>query len=334
MKNSMKIMLAAFLMLLFQMPVAAKLVKFSVNMKGVTVKSTGIHISGDFQTAAGFPDGDWNSASTAMTARKDNPDIYEVTVNIPAFRKYEFKFVNGDLFYEVEFVPEESRVGYDFVDNRWFYLDSLNNDTTYIGPLMFGGNAPEGKKLLRFRVGMNSTTVAAAGVHVSGSFNANSYTATRMYSFNGSVFDAYTYVDSGTTVSYLYVNGNNSGGEEVISGACANAGKRSSTVSADLVLDSLCFSSCDMCKTTSIGELTAKADWKVYPNPVHQTMYIEFPQGFRSEKLEVYNLQGESMLSRDLNAATQTTVDVSVLPAGIYFVECAYLVKRIVITHP
>ena len=113
----------------------AKRVKFAVDMTGQTISPNGVHISGDFQTEAGFPT-DWDSESTVMN-KETGSDIYSVTVNIPAFRKYEYKYVNGDKFYEVEFVPEKSRVGYDFSDSRWIYIDSLSDDVTLLPKLLF-----------------------------------------------------------------------------------------------------------------------------------------------------------------------------------------------------
>ncbi|MBK8686725.1 MAG: hypothetical protein IPN26_18020 [Bacteroidetes bacterium] len=48
-----------------------------------------------------------------------------MVVDLPAFAKYEYKFLNGDQGYEVEVVPEESRANYNLSDNRWIYVDSL-----------------------------------------------------------------------------------------------------------------------------------------------------------------------------------------------------------------
>ena len=81
--------------------VFAKKVKFAVDMTGQVISPNGVHISGDFQTEAGYPT-DWDAEATTLT-KEGSTNIYSVTVNIPAFRKYEYKYVNGDKFYEVEF---------------------------------------------------------------------------------------------------------------------------------------------------------------------------------------------------------------------------------------
>jgi len=74
--------------------VNAKKVKFSVDMTGQTISSYGVHVSGDFQTLAGYSGGDWASNTTLMAQEADT-NIYSIVVDIPAFKKYEYKFLNG-----------------------------------------------------------------------------------------------------------------------------------------------------------------------------------------------------------------------------------------------
>ncbi|MFN5621346.1 MAG: hypothetical protein ACK478_08590, partial [Flavobacteriales bacterium] len=114
---------------LFASVSVAKHIRFTVDMTDQVVSPNGVHLTGDFQALLGLENGDWQSNTLLMEQQSDT-NLYSVVLQLPAFRKYEYKFVNGDQFYEVEFVPWESRVGYDFNDNRWLYLDSLSNDTT------------------------------------------------------------------------------------------------------------------------------------------------------------------------------------------------------------
>ena len=72
-----------------------KKVKFSLDMTGNVIDTNGIHITGDFQEEAGYVGGDWQPNTTEML-NEAGTNIYSVTVSIPAFTKYEFKFLNGD----------------------------------------------------------------------------------------------------------------------------------------------------------------------------------------------------------------------------------------------
>ena len=65
-------------------------VTFQVDMTGQTVSANGVHIAGDFQSAAGAP-GNWDPAATALT-QVGTTNIYEVQVSIPD-GIYQFKFI-------------------------------------------------------------------------------------------------------------------------------------------------------------------------------------------------------------------------------------------------
>lgn len=323
MKNFIKqaVMLCTSFLVLFS--AEAKKVKLSVNMTGQTINPNGLHVSGDFQTLAGYSGGDWNSATTPLTVDPNNAQIFSVVVDIPAGRKYEFKFVNGDLFYEVEFVPEESRVGYDFNDNRWFYLDSLANDTTLIGPLMFAGNAPAGKKLMRMKVDMKGqTSISSNGVHVAGTFNDYHYSNARMYSFINQVYEYQAYADSAASVSYHFVNGNTQSAAEELPTSCAVNGKRQLSLQTDLVLDSVCFSNCELCRsTTGINEAISLNNFTISPNPALEEITISGLNETRLFQLSIYDAGGRMVLEK--NVFNNQSVNLS----GVLFTQGIYMVK-------
>ncbi len=302
--------------------VEAKKVKFSVNMTGQIINPNGLHISGDFQTLAGYEGGDWNSATTALTVDPNNPKIFSVIVDIPAGRKYEFKFVNGDLFYEVEFVPEESRVGYDFNDNRWFYVDSLANDTTLIGPLMFAGNAPEGKKLVRLKVDMKGQIpVSSKGVHVAGTFNNFNYSSAYMYNFISNVYEFQAYADSGATVNYLFVNGNTESEVEELPATCTVNGKRQVILNTDIVLDSNCFSNCDFCAMTGLNMAENLNNFTIFPNPALEEITIKGMNGISSFQLSIFDANGSLMLNKSIMNNESVNLNGVLLGQGIYVVK-------------
>src|SRR5689334_19803480 len=189
----MKKVLLTAVILLSATFVFAKKVKFSVDLDTVTANVTGVHVMGDFQGVAGFPGGDWLPNTTPLT-QEASSTIYSTVVDIPAFTKYEYKFVNGDQGYEAEFVPLPSRVGYNFNDNRWLWVDSLANDTTDIGAILFAGNAPVNLTLLRFKVDMSEALVDPAGVHVAGDFQGWDPSKIMLYSFGSGVYEIIAYL--------------------------------------------------------------------------------------------------------------------------------------------
>jgi Secretion system C-terminal sorting domain len=317
-----------FLLLLFCAgTVAAKKIKFAVDMRFQVKDSMGIHITGDFQDEAGFPM-DWDPGTTEMFQDISDTNLYTVVLDIPAFQKYEFKFVNGIFGYQQEFVPVESRVNYNFIDSRWIYLDSLSNDTLEMAPICFADNAPYGFHLLRFYVDMqNVGTVSPNGVHVIGNFQAAAFSSTEsyMYSFDGVIYEFITYVDS-TMSSFVhefrYLNGNVFGTDEVIVGACANSsGNRTTTVSYDLLLPTVCFAYCVDCASVGIAENSLENGLEIYPNPANHFITLNGSAINAASNVRITDITGKELCTINSISSSQNQISIEELNAGIYFLQ-------------
>ncbi len=321
----MKKVLIASLLILVTVASYAKKVKFSVDMTGQTINTTGIHVAGDFQTIAGFAGGDWNSASTTLTQEVADTNIYSIIVDIPAFTKYEYKYVNGDQFYEAEFVPQESRVGYNFNDNRWLYVDSLADDTTDIGAIMFAMNAPAGKILVRYLVDMQfQSSVNGSGIHLAGDFQGWDPSKTILYSFGSNIYEIISYHDAGT-VEYKFYNGNTGAASETITGACASGnGNRTLQVSADIVLDAVCYNGCAACITAGLNELNSHAGFSMYPNPAINESSISFEKSSGSKVVSVYDMNGRIVSEVLSENESKIVLPLTSLSQGIYMVTVKF----------
>jgi len=309
--------LTACILMLFNFAQAKK-VKFAVDMSGIVVNTNGIHVSGDFQIAAGYS-ANWDAAATLLSQESDT-NIYSIVVDIPAFHKYEYKFVNGDQFYEVEFVPEESRVGYDFNDNRWMYVDSLSDDTTFIGVIRFAKNAPDGKNMIRFKVNMkNQSSISSNGVHVAGSHQSWNLASTRLYSFVDSVYELISFVDSGT-YQFKFFNGNTISNSETVPSSCANNGNRTVTTNGDIVLDPVCYSSCSVCYPTAVETVKINTV-TIYPNPSKGIINIALKQSVKDIQISLVDLTGRLLLSKRFSNVNSATLDANGLASNIYFIR-------------
>jgi len=293
--------------------VHAKKVKFAVNMGTNTISALGIHVMGDFQTIAGFAGGDFNPATT-QCMQQGTTSIYSVIVDLPAFQKYEFKFVNGDQSYEAEFVPEKARVGYNFDDNRWIYVDSLSNDTSSIGEVMFAGSSPAGLTLVRFMVDMQNESVSANGVHVAGNFQGTDPTKTRLYSFGNNIYEIIVYTNL-SGLQFKYYNGKFAANTETVPGNCATSGNRTHTASADSILNTVCFSSCNACIPSGIKANSLQANTlKLFPNPARSFAMVNTPT---KGQLTITDISGKIINSLS-TSIDETTINVSELNAGFY----------------
>lgn len=275
---------------------SAKKVRFSVDMADQTISALGVHVMGDFQDEAGFINGDWQPNTALMTPNADST-IFSIVVDIPAFRKYEYRYINGDQSYETEFIPVPSRVGYDFIDNRWIYIDSLSNDTTDIGAIVFGGNAPRGFNLMRFLVQMpTNISVATEGVHVIGDFQDWNLSKTYMYSFVPDIYEVIAY-DSLGDHQYRFVNGETSNAMELGIDSCFSNNIRTLSLSSDSVLTSVCFDACTQECTTPTGVIVYEGMYgEIYPNPSFGSFHLN-SNYLTNGTITIWNMQGQKVLN-------------------------------------
>lgn len=313
----MKKILSLFLLVAISFVAQAKKVKFAVDMDTFAISPNGVHVTGDFQALAGYPGGDWTSNET-VCAQEGATTIYSVVVDIPAFAKYEYKFVNGDQFYEVEFVPIESRVGYDFNDNRWIWVDSLGNDTTFVGAIKFAGNAPAGLNLVRFLVNLTNEAVISTLPHVYGNFQNWNPLSTSLYSFGDSVYEIIAYVPSGN-YEYKFINGSTLSLAETVPFSCNVNGSRGVTVSKDTVLDIFCFATCNSCNPLAMVHTNTNSNVKMYPNPMHNMLTIQLPDNFKAYTILITDIAGREIQS--YTASNNLIIQNSSMHRGMYLVK-------------
>ncbi len=73
---------------------------------------------------------------------------------------------------------------------------------------------------------------------------------------------------------------------------------------------------------TGINELTGLSSFSVYPNPTTGSLTLTLSKGEGIGAVKIYNVLGECVLYQQLITNNQQlTLDVSSLPAGIYFVQ-------------
>ena len=310
-------------------PSVARKVKFSVNMTGQTINTTGIHIMASFQFSLGCPV-DFDPACTQLAQETTDTNIYSIIVDIPAFVLYEYRYVNGDQSYEAEFVPLQSRVDAHTIslnDNRWLWVDSLADDTTDVGAILFSGNAPANLTLLRFKVDMHEqTSVNPAGVHVAGDFQAWDPTKIMMYSFGLGMYEIIAYLPAGT-YEFKYYNGNMTADAESVPGSCAVNNNRQVALNADTILHDdatfypVCFSGCNACITAGVEENNLSAEINIYPNPATNQFEIRNSK-FEISCVDIYDMLGSRVLQFPISSFQfPISVSVSSLTPGIYFVR-------------
>jgi hypothetical protein len=235
-------------------PVVNRQVTFRVNMSGLTVAASGVHISGSFQTSGAAP--------VAMAASTTIPNTYIYSVAIPNGQSVSYRFHNGSSASNVETVP--SSCGVAGAQGVIFRSHSVQNDTVlpafYFGTCYSNLNPPPPPvtRTVRFQVNMVGQTIAAQGVYLMGSFQGNNPASTRMTALSGQpniyVFD--TALVLGDTLRFRYVNGNTLVQAETVPTACASNQNRIHVLTDDVVLPAFLIGTCDTSPPLVPGRIT------------------------------------------------------------------------------
>ena len=294
--------------------VSGKKVKFSVNMSNEIMNTTNIHVFGDFQEAAGYAF-NWDPGSTEMIQETGDTNIYSVVIDVPAFHVYRYRFINGDQSYWLESVPEESRVNGAFDDNRWMYVDSLDDDTIFVGVIPFSANAPVGLNLVVFRVNMLLQNISSDSVHVAGTWQGWDASTCMMINFGDSLYNLHryqAYLPNGT-YQFKFANGNTTADFEYVPGPCGVNDGREVVVTDDMVLDPFNFGSC----LVSVSENDFADGISLYPNPSSGNSKIEFSDNDSEHTIRVADVSGRLIKEY---TSTQKSLQLESMEQGMYTV--------------
>ena len=238
-------------------------VTFQVDMNNQTVSSNGVHIAGDWQSEAGYPE-DWQPGTAQMTD-VDMDGIYSLTVNIPA-GQYEYKFVNGNIWDNAENIPEINQKG-GGNSNRVFVVTPFHATDGFVLPaIMYSGSAPSGEVAVRLTVDMAAQdAISENGVHVAGNIMNQEWTPGygAMFLSSNSKYSYVTNVAPDATYSYKFINDNDWGMDEwngiAPPAECTTDGNRTVVVAAeDIIVEAVCFESCSSC--APLTEVTFKVN--------------------------------------------------------------------------
>jgi len=88
-------------------------------------------------------------------------------------------------------------------------------------------------------------------------------------------------------------------------------------------------------KPVAIVETHCNMSLRVYPNPTNGQLTISLPNpseggAYTAENVEIYNVMGQKLLSIESLKSTETTIDVSHLANGMYFLKVGNQVVKFV----
>ncbi|MCZ4410730.1 T9SS type A sorting domain-containing protein [Cryomorphaceae bacterium 1068] len=252
----MKKLLAFSLVLFFYGALQAQneSLTFRVDANNISSLSpNGIHVAGNWQSEANG-DADWVPGANQMDDA-DADGVYELTVQVPA-GSYEYKFINGNDWSEnPEGVPGECSVngnrGVDVV------VGGVTTDLVCFGSCEECPTTGGGDVNVTFSVDASQLgSIDPAGIHIAGTFNG--FSPEPMTDSGGGIYTITKLVPSNATVLYKYTNSSDFSGVENVPGECGlddgfgGFNRDLDVADADIVLPTVCFSSCSEC--TTLGE--------------------------------------------------------------------------------
>jgi hypothetical protein len=213
-------------------------VTFQVDLTGLFVSPNGVYLTGSFQS--------WNPATTVMADQGNG--IYAVTLNLLANETYEYKFVNDSIWTGAESVPVECAQN----GNRYFTVPA---DNTSLPLVCFGScSACPQAVQVTFQVDMAEQTVSPEGVHIAGAFQGWNPETSLMTLSHDAVYTFTTTLLWGYYYEYKFINGTTWNDAEIVPIGCVLNTNRYITAPAnDIILDLVCFGSCEHCLTISDG---------------------------------------------------------------------------------
>ena len=180
-----------------------------VDMSQQTVSPQGVHVVGSFNN--------WSTTETPMTLIGNN--VYSATLTVNASTTYQYKFINGDTWAGEETVPEACGVSNGMGGYNREVVVGTSNMTVPVVCFSQCGPCP-GMINLTLQVDMGMQNVSPDGVHVAGSFNNWSTTATALNNSGGTVYTVTFAVVEDSVYEYVFINGDEWSEKEEVPEQC------------------------------------------------------------------------------------------------------------------
>jgi hypothetical protein len=315
-----KIISAILFVVLFSSIANATYVRFAVNMKGSgMLSSNDAYMVSTFQSEIGMGLDMANGYLHLIQSTTDTNIYYSPVYNIPAFQEYEYFFVLGSNGYSSENVPIESQDPSNGL--RWFYVDSLGNDTLQMPAVFYSGNNTATDTMYRFRVNMSNETVSANGVYVGPfkSFNPSTY---KMYSFGNGVYEYMAFFAQNSSLFYKFYNGSNANGETVPSNCTTITSFREidSVINAQ-ILPIVCFGSCVNCYPSNTTNVNKNNGITLSPNPMSINATITFNDLASSHSVSIIDIYGRTIKYYKNITTNSFSIDKEMMNASCYLLQ-------------
>ncbi|MFM7728853.1 MAG: phosphoribosylaminoimidazolesuccinocarboxamide synthase, partial [Flavobacteriales bacterium] len=243
------------------LPQTLVIVTLQVDMSNQSVTNDEVYVAGSFNG--------WNATESLMIPLGNG--IYQLPIAINSGEDVMYKFINGTTW---ESVPADCGSADGFGGfNRAFTAPANNTEFTPVCFNECAGCVVVPTVMLTLTVEMTEVTISPMGVHVAGSFNNFSPTATLMDELTPGVFRTIVEVGQNEQVFFKFINGDTFTGAEIVPFECGTDdgfggfNRSVTTNTGDVAMPTVCFSSCAPCSMGTV-ELNNN-ELVVFPNPAN-----------------------------------------------------------------
>jgi hypothetical protein len=289
------------------LPQSLVVVTLQVDMTNQTVTNDEVFVAGSFNG--------WNATESLMIPLGNG--IFQLPIAVNSGEEVMYKFINGTTW---ESVPADCGVSDGFGGfNRAF---TAPNENIEYAPVCFNecaGCIVVPVVSLTLTVEMTEVTISPLGVHVAGTFNNFSPTATLMEEISPAVYRITVDVAQNEQVLFKFINGNDFDGAESVPFECGTDdgfggyNRSVTTNDNDITMPSVCFSSCAPCfMGVQLDEVSTP---QIYPNPAQEMVRVTCSHPMQS--VMVADAQGRIVYTASAVGTTHS-IDIDSWSAGVY----------------
>ncbi len=268
----------------------------------------------------GWPVSPHDGATNAPFTYTYSSGTGELTVNGVGAHLGLAKVVNGSELTDPSMAPASIT----------YLITFTNGNNTMIADINFGpgywrfvyqrtGTTPAANPNVTFRVDMTEYTgTIGTGVYLNGTFNAWCGNCAPMTDIGNNIYEVVVPLAIGQVQYQFIVDGNPeilAPGAPCLDLIADGFNNRAYNVTADAILPSVCFSSCDVCATAAGIEDQKENSFEVSPNPFQTEMTLKFIENNNS--VNIYDMSGKVIYTNSFDVQ-ETSISMENINPGIY----------------
>jgi hypothetical protein len=292
-------------------------ITFQVDMAGNTGAFTTPEVNGIFNGWCG---------GCAPMSDANGDGIWELVISLQP-GTYEYKFANDSWAGQETLLPGSSCT----VTTGNFTNRTITVSQDAVLPVVCWGSCSacginNGPFNVTFKVDMNQSGQTFTTPEINGTFNSWCGGCAPMSDSNGDNIWEITIPLQPDTFEYKFAYDSWAGQEALTEGSSCTITTNSFTnrtiiVSADTVLEEVCWASCTPCSTGIESSDKSNKGITAFPNPANDRLFFNGSSAVGTTSVRVFNCIGSLVASKQFQSLSNASIEIADLKNGVYFIE-------------